>query len=336
LLDRRAGNWKFTVMNPPPSAANGLLNRREMIFRTGMAVAGLTLAGCALPKNGANAKPKRVLFFSKSSGYQHSVITRHGNELSFAEKILADLGPQHGIEFTFSKDGSLFAPGYVAQFDAFCFYTCDDLTKVGTDTFPAMTPAGKAALIEAVKDGKGFVGVHSASDTFHSNPEEDTKTKNHLARYKTYGAAADDYVKMLGGEFIAHGKQQKGKLRVADAKFPGLQNVGGEIELLEELYSLKEFADNLHVLLVQETVGMQGAPYQRPPYPNTWARMHGKGRVFYTALGHREDVWTNPLFQEILFGGLAWAVCDVNADVTQNLEKITPDCNQLPPTPPAG
>jgi type 1 glutamine amidotransferase len=322
-------------MNPQASSDSNLINRREMIFRTGLAVMGLGLAGCAGTGNDGGAKTKKVLFFSKSSDYQHSVIKRNGDELSFAEKILAGLGPKHGIEFTFSKDGSLFTPEYLAQFDAYHFYTCGDLTIVGTDKFPAMTPAGKAALIDAVKRGKGFIGTHSASDTFHSHPAEDGKTKAHLSRYKSYGAQADEYIKMLGGEFIAHDKQQKAKLRVVDTKFPGLQNAGAEIELTEEWYSLKEFPDNLHVLLVMETEGMTGTPYQRPPYPSTWARNFGKGRVFYTAMGHREDVWTNPLFQEILFGGIAWAVRNVNADVTPNIETVTPRCGELPPAPKA-
>ncbi|HSY74948.1 MAG TPA: ThuA domain-containing protein [Dongiaceae bacterium] len=317
-------------MKPAVSAC--AMTRREMIRRTSMVAAGVGLAGYVWPLNAASAKTKKVLFFSKSSGYEHSVIKRNRTELSFAEKILAGLGPKNGIEFTFSKDGSLFSPEYVAQFDAFCFYTLDSPLVVGTDGFPAMTPAGKAALLDAVKNGKGFIGVHSASDTFHSNAGEDGKTKEHLSRYKNYGAQADDYTKMLGGEFIAHStKQQKAKLRVTDGKFPGLQNAGAEIELMEEWYSLKEFADDLHVILVQETAGMDGAPYQRPDYPSTWTRMHGQGRVFYTAMGHREDVWTNPLFQEILFGGIAWAVRNVDADVTPNLKKVTPSCDELPP-----
>ena len=47
---------------------------------------------------------------------------------------------------------------------------------------------------------------------------------------------------------------------------------------------------------------MEGPSYKRPPYPSTWARMHGKGRVFYTSMGHREDVWTSPEFQAVLIG----------------------------------
>jgi type 1 glutamine amidotransferase len=102
---------------------------------------------------------------------------------------------------------------------------------------------------------------------------------------------------------------------------------------MEEWYSIKDFRKDLHVLLVQETAGMNGSDYQRPPYPATWARMHGKGRVFYTSMGHREDVWTNPLFQSILLGGISWAVGNVRADVSPNIEKATPQAWTLPPRP---
>ena len=77
---------------------------------------------------------------------------------------------------------------------------------------------------------------------------------------------------------------------------------------------------------------MKGHMYQRPPYPATWARMHGNGRVFYTSMGHREDVWVNPVFQEVLTGGINWAVKNVDADVDPNIIKTTPKANELPPS----
>jgi type 1 glutamine amidotransferase len=64
--------------------------------------------------------------------------------------------------------------------------------------------------------------------------------------------------------------------------------------------------------------------YERPAYPNTWARKEGKGRVWYTAMGHREDVWTNPIFQNALIGGLKWAMGDVDADVAPNIKEAAP------------
>jgi hypothetical protein len=69
---------------------------------------------------------------------------------------------------------------------------------------------------------------------------------------------------------------------------------------------------------------MTDSLYQRPPYPATWARLHGKGRVFYTSMGHREDVWTNSIFQQIILGGIAWALRNVDADVTPNIATVTP------------
>lgn len=299
-----------------------------MICRTTVATVGLSLTAGAW---GAEAKTKlrKVLFFSKSSGYEHSVIKRTGGEPSFAEKILAELGPKNGIEFTFSKDGSLFTKDYLAQFDAYFFYTTGDLTAPGTDKNPPMTPAGKAAFLDTIKNGKGFIGTHSAADTFHTNEPEGFDTKNRAPRYHNYGEAADPYVRMIGAEFIIHGQQQKSKMLVTDSKFPGMSQEG--FEWMEEWYSLKDFSDNLHVLLVQETAGMTGEPYQRAPYPATWARMHGEGRVFYTSMGHREDVWTNPVFQKILFGGIAWTVRNADADVTPNLLKAAPGCMEIPP-----
>ncbi len=307
------------------------MNRREMILRTGAAAFGLGLASLPNLAGAAQPRTKKVLFFTKSSGYEHSVIKRNNGQPSFAENILTQLGPQHGIEFTHSKDGSLFTPDYLAQFDAYFFYTTGSLITPGTDKNPPMTPEGKTAFLDAIKNGKGFIGTHSATDTFHTN--ENGEVKDRGPRYHNYGDEADPYVKMIGGEFIIHGAQQASKMGVPDPKFPGFKDHAPEFELKDEWYSLKDFAKNLHVLLVQGTDGMTGEPYQRPSYPSTWARMHGKGRVFYTSMGHREDVWTNPLFQEILFGGIAWAVHNLNANVSPNISKVTPRCYELPPQP---
>ena len=81
------------------------------------------LFGCVACVSAAPAETtKKVLYFTKSSGFEHSVIKRHAGKPSWSEQILADLGPKHGIEFTFSKDGSLFTPEYLAQFDAIMFF----------------------------------------------------------------------------------------------------------------------------------------------------------------------------------------------------------------------
>jgi len=267
----------------------------------------------------ATAQPaKQVLFFTKSSGFEHSAIKRAEGEMSAAEKVLKELGEKNHLEFTFTKDGGVFTPENIAKYDAFMFYTTGDLTKRGTDGNPPMSKEGKAAFLKAIEDGKGFVGTHSATDTFHSPNAENL----------------DPYIKMIGAEFIVHGSQQKSHMICADSKFPGQSAVPSDFAPLEEWYALKWFAPNLHVLLIQETAGMKTTGgdrcYARPPYPATWARMYGQGRVFYTSMGHREDVWTNPVFQQVLAGGLNWAVRNVDADVPPNLNEATPRAEEHP------
>jgi type 1 glutamine amidotransferase len=276
------------------------------------------------------AAPKRkILFFSKSSGFEHEVISYKKGQPSVVEKALTGLGAKNGWDFTFSKDGSLFSPEYLKQFDAVFFYTSGDLTTPGTDGNPGMSLAGKQALLDYVAGGGGFVGAHSASDTFHT-ANEATKGPD---RYVNHGADADPYVRMLGGEFIKHGKQQNAKMRCVDANFPGMEKCAPGFELTEEWYSLKDFPEDVHVLLVQESESMEGIEYQRPPYPATWARLHDKGRVFYTSMGHRDDVWANAIFQDILAGGIRWAMGDAKADVKPNIREVTPGAWKNPPFP---
>lgn len=313
------------------------------------ALGGLVLA-CAvtLAMSGAEfSAPKKVLYFTKSSNFEHSVVKRRGGQPSFSEQVLAEFGPRHGIEFTFSKDGSLFSRDYFAQFDAVIFYTSGDLLSVGKDGHPAMTPEGKTALLDAIASGQlGFVGIHSAADTFHTGETVDTNTSQPRTwRYRTLGENADPYLRMLGGELIVHGTQQIARAQVINPEFPGFGSFGEATELLEEWYSLTEFAPDLHVLLLQETSGMRDphangedwppagwdTPYQRPPFPNTWARRHGAGRVFYTALGHREDVWVSETFEKILFGGLDWVLGRKDVATPPNLATVAAGASQLPP-----
>jgi len=277
----------------------------------------------------ASAASKKILFFSKSSGFEHSVISWKNGQPSHAEKVLTELGGKNGWEFTFSKDGSKFSRDYLAQFDAVFFYTTGDLCSPGTDKQPPMTPEGKQALFDYVRSGKGFIGTHSASDTFHTANE----SQKGQDRYVNHGAKADPYVRFLGGEFIKHGAQQVAKNTVIDPKFPGFENAGTDFAFQEEWYSLKDFAPDIHVLTVIDAPAMKGLEYQRPPYPTTWARKEGRGRVWFTAMGHREDVWTNPIFQNILVGGVKWALGDVKAEVAPNLMKTAPGAHTNPPFP---
>jgi uncharacterized protein len=294
------------------------LNRRQLLFAAGASVLGASALGrvLAAPK----AAPKKVLFFTKSSGFQHSVITRKDGKLSLAERVLTEIGKDHGFEVVASKDGRLFNPDKIGEWDAFAFETTGVLTtkgdqKEGEGAFP-MSVDGKKAFLDAIASGKGFIGMHCATDTFHGQGDE-----------------VDPYIKMIGGEFISHGRQQVAKLTVTDTDFPGAKEFGSTFEINDEWYSQKNLADDLHVIIAHETKGMVDWQYERPNFPQTWARFHGKGRVFYSSMGHREDVWENPKYQGLLIGALGWATCGCEVDVTPNVAKVTPEYATLPKPP---
>jgi len=318
-------------------------NRRDFLR-----AAGLAACSASFPLTWASGRGRRtpqVLFFTRSQGFQHDVVNRSKpdgkkflgvkGQLAHAEQVLTDLGKQHNFEVTCTKDGRIFIPEEIAKYDAFFFYTTGDLTQEkANDGSPPMSKEGKQALLEAIAAGKAFLGSHCASDTFHSKGESG---KNQPESQR------DPYIRMLGGEFIVHGEQFKGMMKVTSDTHPAAKGLS-DFMLLEEWYSLKNFSPDLHVILAQDNhqaveiwkhdpsgKRLQGgnAYHNRPLHPATWARLHGTGRVFYTSMGHREDVWTNPTFQHVLLGGLAWALGNVNADIPPNLRKVTPEADVL-------
>lgn len=301
--------------------------KKFSVFLALLTLAGIVVGVVTSSTAADGATKHKILFFSKSSGFEHSVISYKTGKPSWAEKVLTELGTKNNWEFTFSKDGSLFSKDYLSQFDAVFFYTTGDLCSKGTDGQPGMTPAGKQALFDYVKSGKGFIGTHSASDTFHTKNEANKGPD----RFANHGEQADAYVRFLGGEFIKHGAQQVAKNTVINPKFPGFEKVGADFAFQEEWYSLKDFTPDVHVLTVIDAPAMKGDEYKRPAYPSTWARKEGNGRVWYTAMGHREDVWTNPTFQDILVGGIKWALGEVKAEVPANLKEAAPGAMTNPP-----
>ena len=294
------------------------MKRRDFMRSTGAAALGLSTFPFGWA-NAADGKKQKILYFTRSAGFEHSVVRRKDGALSHSEKILTELGKEKGFDVVCTKDGRVFDES-LDEYDVIAFYTSGDLCRPEPKrNNPPMSPDGKQKLLDSIAAGKGFVAFHAANDSFHSkgprNQNQDTP---------------DPYIAMLGGEFVTHGPQQKSVMRVCSPRFPGLSKAGDSFELHEEWYALKNFSRDLHVILVQETEGMKGECYQRPPFPATWARMHGKGRVFYTSLGHREDIWTNPLCQEIILGGIAWAMCNVDATVEPNLSQVAPKADVLP------
>jgi type 1 glutamine amidotransferase len=210
-------------------------------------------------------KTQRLLYFTRTVGYEHAAVARGDGEISFSERALMEMGARAGFEVECTKDGSVFDDDF-DHYDCLVFYTLGDLLREDERcTPPPMSPRGKKRLLGAIASGKAFVGFHAATDTFR---------------------------------------------------------------LFEEWYVFKKVSREMHVILALDTGGMKGNVYDRPPVPGTWARTYGRGRVFYTSLGHREDVWQNPIFQQIAYAGLAWAMGNVDADVTPNFDEATPKGDQ--------
>jgi len=300
-----------------PQINESAMARRDMLKATGVAV----LAASAFPMRWVGAgegKKQKVLYFTRSQTFEHDPIKLKDGKPSLSDKILTEMGQRHGFEVVSTKDGRVF-DGDLDQYDAIAFYTTGDLTLPdSTDKTPPMSKEGKEKLLSWIAGGKGFVGFHSATDSFHSKgPSRETQTE------------VDPYIAMIGGEFIVHGEQQEALIRVVSPDFPGVKGYGDTRKLLEEWYTLKNFAKDLHVILVEDNEGMKGDPYQRPPFPATWARTHGKGRVFYTSYGHRDDIWNSPQIQDLIAGGLAWAMGNVKFDPVPNIDKVAPKANQL-------
>ncbi|HRI88784.1 MAG TPA: ThuA domain-containing protein [Candidatus Hydrogenedentes bacterium] len=269
----------------------------------------------------ANAVSKAI-FLSKSSGFEHSCIKWDENKVSHVDRILTKLAPQFGSEVLCTKDASLINAENLKNYKLVIFYTTLNLDEEGADKNPPMKPSGQAELIEWIKNGGGFVGFHCASDTFHT-PD---------------GGEVTPYIKMIGGEFRGHGKQFVGTVRVVDKAHPTMANVPEEWSINDEWYLFKNLNEkSIHVLATLDSAAEREVQemYNIPNYPIIWCSELGKGRVFYNAMGHREDVWDSEIFQKSVVDAAKWAMGEGPANAAPNLEKVmTPDeivKVQLPP-----
>jgi type 1 glutamine amidotransferase len=282
-------------------------------------VAGLVLASTLFVSSAmAQQTTKKVLFLTKSEQFQHDMIQRPKDapeKLGVAEQIFVDFAAKHGYEVTCTKDASLFTSENIAKYDVFAFYTTGDLTKFSkSDGGKGMSPEQKQAMLDAIKAGKGVIGFHSATDMFQGSSN------------------VDEFIKMMGGQFLGHNSQQKATMHVM-FKFPGLEDLQC-FEMFDEWYANKNINPNMTVILAQGTSTMRNSKgvrepaYQRPPYPATWALMYGQGRVFYTSMGHVKSTWEHPTFQKIVIAGLDWVSGKTNVELKPNLMEVTPGYNQ--------
>jgi type 1 glutamine amidotransferase len=267
-------------------------------------------ASAAVNDKPADAKPKRLLLVTHSGGFMH-------DSIALAEKVLKDIGPKYGFEVTcwrFTNDpnpkgkthdtvlgdysenfrkttgdkhgvhgdqcGRINADS-LKNFDAVLFFT----------TGNPVTKEELRDLIQWVEKGGAFAGTHCASDTL-------------------YGTA---YGKLVGAYFNGHPWHQKVKLHVEDPHHPAAKGFKDGAEITDEIYQFNDSPysrDHLHIILSidNSSVDVSKGARKDKDYAVSWCQEVGKGRSFYTSLGHRKEVWQNPRFQQHLMHGLRWAV----------------------------
>jgi type 1 glutamine amidotransferase len=233
-----------------------------------------------------------VLFLTKSSGYEHGVVKRKGKDLSHAGRIMKKIAENTPMNVMVTKDAGKITPELLKKVDVVQFYTTGSLFKKGNDGNPPMTEKQALALLEWIRNGGAFVGVHSATDTFKNWSKDGKKP----------------YIDMVGARLEGH--DNNGKSAVMTVKPHATTNhLDKRWKLKEEYYFFDITTDNRTPLTILQTKEAQsGKLKKRDPYMNSWIKPYGKGRVFYTALGHRKDVWTNEKFQKLVYKGIRWSV----------------------------
>jgi type 1 glutamine amidotransferase len=272
---------------------------------------GITLAAGLVGQPDALAaqRPKKhLLVVTVTKGFRH-------DSIPVAEETIEMLGQKTGAwdtDFVRTDDEmrAKMTPAALQKYDAVVFANT-------TGTLPLPDPDGFLAYIRA---GHGFVAMHSGSDTFHQWPGST--------------APVSAYVQMLGAEFETHHSQCAIDAHILDPNHPATRPLiqagmhppanAADVDLhqhtvadgktwkaFDEIYLFKNVdRPALHVLLALDKHPNDGSPEANQPgeYLVSWCRSYGKGRVFYTSLGHRQEMWRDPLYQQHITGGILFAL----------------------------
>jgi type 1 glutamine amidotransferase len=229
-----------------------------------------TLAPVALtPPPAPVAQPLEVLVLTATAGFRHDAIPTARLVLG----QIADRTREFNVTATETL-GDITAARLAATNVLFFALTSGEL---------AFSDPQKAAIMAFVEEGGGFIGAHSAADTLYTWP---------------------DYGRLVGAYFKEHPWIQEATVAVENRAHQATRDLGGSFRLLDEFYT---FRDNprgrVDVLLSLDapSVGTQG------DFPLAWSQSFGRGRSFYTALGHFESTWTDARFQAHLLGAIRWA-----------------------------
>lgn len=226
------------------------------------------------------AQTKRVLYLTHSAGFRHdSIIT--------SIPVLQSLSPNE-IEITQTENVSAISASALRSFDAVFFFTSGEL---------AFSAEQKSALLDFVRSGKGFGGVHSATDTLYTWPE---------------------YHELIGGTFDGHPWAQTIRIDVEDPTHPLVSHLAPGFEIADEIYQHRDFSrSRVRVLMTIDTasvdLNMPEINRTDHDFALAWVQPYGQGRSFYTALGHLDETWLDARFQQMLRSALLWLTGQMDA-----------------------
>ena len=242
-----------------------------------LAVLALAIGSGPGSASGKTSKSGNLLYMTLCKGYHHQSIP-------LSEQIVKQIGEKSGaFEVTVTEDVGAFTKDNLKNYSAVMFYTTGELP---------FTDEEKTALVDFLKSGHGFVGVHSATDTLYE-----------------WGV----YNKIVGGYFNEHPWHQLVTVNVADPYSKLVSGLGKSFQITDEIYQIADFqADTSHVLLALDPtsvdLGKSGVHRRYYGWPTAWTRMFGNGRVYYNSLGHEDAVWNDPRYQDMLLKGIKWVM----------------------------
>ncbi|HLY08806.1 MAG TPA: ThuA domain-containing protein [Planctomycetota bacterium] len=219
----------------------------------------------------------KVLLLTTSAGFVHDVVKRPSPDKPSVVEQMAKEACAGRIDLVLSQDASEITAEKLKPYRAVAFYTSGEL------------PIDKEALLDYVRSGGGFVCIHNGMATLMTYPP---------------------YAEMVGAAFDGHPWNQEIGIRVEDEGHPSTSHLGKSFRIKDEIYQVKRWKrDDVHVLLSVDpgTVDLSKGKREDHDYALAWTRTYGKGRVFYTALGHYEEVWKDERFLKHLEEGIRWA-----------------------------
>jgi uncharacterized protein len=251
------------------------------------------------------AKARKILVFDRTEGFVH-------DSIPVGDKAIDVMGKKTGAySVTLTHDMDVFRPDTLGEYDAILFNNTTQLRF--------SDPQQREALLAFIKGGKGFIGIHAASDNFPTWP---------------------DAVNMIGGQFNGHpwgaggcgGQESDGwAMKLDDPGHVLNKSFGnGGFILKDEIYQIKgPYSRNTHRVLLSLDMGpsrnnlspktSSGKPTcgrDDGDNPISWIKRCGEGRVFYCSLGHRKEIYWNNFVLRHYLAGIQWALGDLPADET--------------------